>query len=64
MEHEKPIEQDCEHCRHSRKDELATGYCRLHDMYVLNTFWCQKFVQRFMFAEGGDAENTVNSSLK
>jgi len=44
----------CEYCAHFLQEELNTGYCQFHDMYVLRDFDCGKFEQRSTRAEGGD----------
>jgi hypothetical protein len=49
------IQRHCEHCLHFQEDKWNTGYCQLHNMYVLKTFGCLEFVSRRTFAEGGGA---------
>lgn len=52
--------QDCEHCAHFQQEELNTGYCQFHEMYVLKDFDCGKFVQRNTIGEGGDASQKMS----
>jgi len=44
----------CENCEYFLQEELPTGYCRFHEMYVLMDFDCGKFEQRHTLTEGGD----------
>jgi hypothetical protein len=46
--------RQCEHCAYFRPEELNTGFCQFHDMYVLIDFDCERFEQRRTRAEGGD----------
>jgi hypothetical protein len=48
--------RSCEHCLHFRPDELSTGFCQWHEMFVLKDFDCAKFEQCQRTAEGGEAQ--------
>jgi hypothetical protein len=59
-----PHQQHCEDCAHFRQDELDTGYCQLHSMFVLRAFWCQKFLQRPAEAQkGGEDRGSENANI-
>jgi hypothetical protein len=51
----KTLPRNCEHCLYFRQEELGTGYCQFHEMFVLRDFDCGKFVQRPLLVEGGEA---------
>ena len=57
-----PRQQVCEQCRYCRSDEGNTGYCRYHQMFVLNTFDCPRFASGRMSAEGGDDSLSVEET--
>lgn len=47
---------ECAGCAYFREEQMDTGYCRLHKMYVLRTFDCSKFVANHVISmKGGDA---------
>lgn len=45
----------CVNCRYFQVDQLDTGFCRFHKMYVLPTFDCPEFVKKSGTSQGGDA---------
>ena len=47
----------CEYCRHFRPEELNTGFCQRHEMFVLKDFDCEKFEQSPLAVEGGEANS-------
>ncbi len=48
-----------------REDELDTGYCQLHSMFVLRVFWCQKFLQHLpVVHEGGESQGSEESNAQ
>jgi hypothetical protein len=47
----------CAHCLHFRPEELGTGFCRWHEMFVLKDFDCEKFEQRPQPVEGGEVHS-------
>lgn len=46
-------QQHCEDCSYFREDELDTGYCQFHNMFVLRIFGCQNFIQHLPVVPGG-----------
>ncbi|GAK49970.1 hypothetical protein U14_01195 [Candidatus Moduliflexus flocculans] len=46
--------RSCEYCRHFCPDELNTGFCQRHEMFVLKDFDCGKFEPRPLIVEGGE----------
>jgi hypothetical protein len=46
--------RNCEHCLHFQSEELNTGFCQWHEMFVLKDFDCEKFEQRPLTVEGGE----------
>lgn len=56
--------RSCEHCLHFRPEESSTGFCQLHEMFVLKDFDCGKFEQRLLAAEGGEVNSDRGSPEK
>ena len=46
----------CACCLYFAADQWDTGYCKLHNMYVMQSFECLKFKQRSALPEGGVRE--------
>lgn len=49
--------RSCEQCLYFQSEELNTGFCRWHEMFVLNDFDCEKFEQRPLTVEGGEVHS-------
>ena len=49
--------RSCEHCLHFQQEELSTGFCKRHEMFVLKDFDCEKFEQRPLTVEGGEVHS-------
>lgn len=55
------LQRSCAHCLYFREEEY-TGYCQLHQMYVLKTFDCSKFVRRSMVTAAGGVDGKREES--
>ena len=46
----------CANCMHFNEEQVDTGFCRFHKMYVLRSFDCPNFVLKILASiQGGDA---------
>ena len=49
------LTRECENCLYFTQEELGTGFCQSHEMYVFHDFDCEKFTIREMCPGGGEA---------